>query len=118
MPDIVALVTDLIFASRIESAARGASVSVESVRTLEALTDAVESRCPATVLIDLSAAGGHATDAIQLVHGQRPRPLIVAFGSHVDGEAMHAARQAGADRVMARSQFVAELARILSRDEP
>jgi hypothetical protein len=39
--------------------------------------------------------------------------LVVAFGSHLDREALQAARSAGADRVLARSAFVRELQPLL-----
>ena len=39
----------------------------------------------------------------------------MAFGSHVDTEALAAARAAGCDPVMPRSKFTAELAKLIER---
>ena len=41
------------------------------------------------------------------------RGRVVGFVSHVDGETIKAARAAGVDRVMARSEFVAVLPELL-----
>ena len=39
---------------------------------------------------------------------------IYAFGSHVDTDALKAARQAGCDHVWARSRFVEELPQVVA----
>jgi hypothetical protein len=39
--------------------------------------------------------------------------VVVAFGPHREGDAFRAAREAGADRVLARSAFVERLPELL-----
>lgn len=99
---IVALVADLMFASRI----RGAAPAAKTVQRGDALEAAIG---PATrlILVDLHAPG--ALEAIQALRDAGSAATIVAFGSHVETDALQAARAAGADRVMARSAFVRDL---------
>ncbi|MGZ3385055.1 MAG: hypothetical protein ACXWNF_09120, partial [Isosphaeraceae bacterium] len=44
-----------------------------------------------------------------------PATAFVAFGSHVDTEALAAARAAGCDPVMPRSKFSADLPELIRR---
>lgn len=99
---IVALVADLMFASRI----RGPAPDAKTGSDPEALRGGLG---PATrlILVDLHARG--AVAAIPGFREAAPSATLVAFGSHVETETLQAARDAGADRVMARSAFVREL---------
>lgn len=99
---IVALVADLMFASRIRGTAPAANV----VQRGDALPAAVGASTR-LVLVDLHARG--ALEAIAALRQGGASSTIIAFGSHVETAALQAARDAGADRVMARSGFVREL---------
>lgn len=114
-PGVVALVADLLFASRIRGAAAAVGVRVQTVGTPAALRKAVADARPRLVLVDLDARVGDAPAAIAEVKGEAGEGAvrIVAFGSHLERDALLAARSAGADRVMARSAFVRELPAIL-----
>ena len=112
----VALVADLLFASKVRGAASAAGVEATTVTKGEALLAEVRARSPRLVLIDLESRG---VDAPALVAALKADPgtadiPVVAFGSHVNGEALKAAREAGADRVLARSAFVRELPSLLA----
>ena len=104
---IIALVADLMFASRV----RGTAPAAKVVKRGDALPGAVG---PGTrlVLVDLHARG--ALDAITALREAGASATIIAFGSHVETAALQAARAAGADRVMARSAFVRELPRLVA----
>jgi hypothetical protein len=65
--------------------------------------------CDALVL-DLAAEDAHAKLASW--RGATGKPVL-AFGSHVDAAALRAARAAGADRVVPRSQFESALETLL-----
>jgi CheY-like chemotaxis protein len=107
MDDVVAIVTDLFFQSRISSAAR------HTGRTVRFLTTGAEAPVYALALVDLDAATD-VLDAIRRLKAASSAP-IVAFGPHVDTAGRKAARNAGADRVLAKSRFVSELPAILQR---
>jgi hypothetical protein len=43
------------------------------------------------------------------------RPVVIAFGAHVQADRLRSAREAGCDEVMPRSKFSATLPEILIR---
>lgn len=101
-PRVVALVLDLMFASRIRGVAGDAAIA----RSADGLLEAVgpETRL---VLVDLQAP-----DAQAALEGLRERAeavRVVAWAPHVMEEALAAAREAGADQVLARGAFVKAL---------
>lgn len=104
---LVALVADLMFAARVRGAAPHAAVA----QSLAALLKAAG---PATglVLVDLQARDS--VQAIEQVRERAPSAQVIAFGPHVEKDALAAAHSAGADRVMARGAFVRELADLVA----
>ena len=105
---IVALVDDLLFGSRIRAAAEAAGRRVTFVRQDDRVEDALRADAASLVIVDLARAG--AADAIRAVRSlSGARIPIVAFASHVRADLIADARAAGADRVLARSAFVAAL---------
>lgn len=113
---IVAIVDDLIFASRIRAAAESADATL---KVLPSRTDAaVLGDTPISLaIVDLAAAG--ALDRIRDLRARPGAPVtVVAFVSHVRADLVAAARAAGADRVLARSAFVAELPALVRHGAP
>lgn len=111
----VALVADLMFASRVRGAAAAIGVEAKTVSRADALVEETRRLRPRLVLLDLEARG---VDVPALVARLREDPdtagvPIIAFGSHVNREALQGARRAGVDRVLARSAFVRELPELL-----
>jgi len=107
--DIVAVVTDLFFQSRIGAAARVADRTVRFLSRPSELEAAGPFRL-ALVDLDASLAPVAAIRTLRAASGS----AIVAFGPHVDTEGRKAARAAGADRVLAKSKFVTELPRLMA----
>lgn len=111
----VALVADLIFASRIRGVADAVGVRVRTVGSASELLDAARSVSPRLIILDLDARG---VDVPGLVERIKSDPAlaaipVVVFGAHVEGARLRAAREAGADRVLARSAFVRDLPDLL-----
>src|SRR5262245_8285563 len=106
---------DLIFTSRVVGTARDLGLSVVAARSADVLVTMARQEPPACVIVDLQNPG---LDLAGLMAGLREAgpamPRVVAYGSHVQVEALRAARQAGCDPVMPRSQFVEELPRALT----
>jgi hypothetical protein len=101
---------DLIFSSRITGTARGLGLTVKSVRSLPALVVPAGEPAPTCLLLDLAYPGLVLADLFgRLDETGAPRPRVVAYGSHVDAAGLRAARVAGCDVVLPRSQFVGEL---------
>jgi hypothetical protein len=103
---ILALTADLMFAARIRAAAPGAVTVHARSKLLGALGGATR-----LVLVDLQAR--EAVESIGEVRLAAPEARIVAFGPHVDEDALEAARGAGAHEVMTRGAFVRGLAGIV-----
>jgi len=108
---VVALVTDLLFATKIRSTAEAVGVAVQLARSMPELLRAAERAN--LVLIDVNSSGLDAIEAIRQVRSLPNRPKILAYLSHVQRELADAAGHAGADEVMPRSRFSSELPAIL-----
>jgi hypothetical protein len=96
---VVALVTDLIFSSRISGAARAEGVAVQILRKAEQLLQAEGD----LLLADLNLEGAAAAAA---EWGKKEGRRVVGFVSHMDGEAIAAAKNAGIQEIVARSRFI------------
>lgn len=118
---IVYCCQDLIFATKIRSTAEVTGVSSRPARDAQALdrrlnqVDDGKLNEPVTaVFIDLDL-DQTALALIEQVKTHDPNHPVVVFGSHVATELLQAAHDHGADFVMTRSQFTANLPTILQR---
>jgi hypothetical protein len=108
--DVLAVVADLFFQSRISAAARAAG------RRVRFLADPAQmGQEYRLALVDLDSPAG--TPATIAALAGRPSGQIIAFGPHVDTERRKAARAAGARRVLAKSKFAADLPLLLAPAE-
>jgi CheY-like chemotaxis protein len=110
---ILAAINDLMFTSRVRAAGDAAGVTTHFVRTPADLA----ARAPEAdlILLDLETRWLDGSATIRMLK-ENPATAgigIVAFASHVLGDALTAAREAGADRVLARSAFVKQLPDLL-----
>lgn len=114
----VLALTDLLFGARIRAAAQANGMEVVVLRTPAELIAAAVERAPRRILIDLDARAYDAVDVIRTLKDEDPtRDIeVVAFVSHVREDAIRAARDVGADRVLARSAFVRQLPDLVSGD--
>jgi PleD family two-component response regulator len=108
---ILAAVEDLLFSSRIRSAAKAAGVEVKFVRSRGALLDEIRTHRPHLVIFDVNAAGlaPLETAAAMRADAELADVPTVGFVSHVQVDLIEAARRAGIGEVMARSMFVMRL---------
>ena len=103
---VLALVRDLIFASRITATARTAGIGVRLLRDpVELVTERGR-----LLLVDLNQAGAIEAAA---AWKQSNRGQVIGFVSHVDTATIDQARRAGLVRILARSAFVQSLPTIL-----
>ena len=104
---VIVLVRDLMFASRISAAARGAAVAVTMLRESTALAGAKGRR----LIVDLNQSGAldAAAEWKRASGGE-----VVGFVSHVDADTISRARSAGIDRILPRSRFVEQLTDLLA----
>ncbi|VAX39899.1 hypothetical protein MNBD_PLANCTO03-2128 [hydrothermal vent metagenome] len=108
---ILYLCADLLWATRVKSSAEDLGISARPVRTLEMLEARLADSDVRGLIVDLEA-GPVGIELIGRVAGDAAIP-VVAFGPHVAEAALEAAREAGADRVLARGAFANGLGGIL-----
>ncbi|MBI3493699.1 MAG: response regulator [Acidobacteria bacterium] len=115
---ILAVLDDLMFTSKIKTAASQLGVTVNFARTAEAALGEIRKAAPALVILDLNNAR---TDPLAIVTTLKQDPALasiptIGYVSHVQTDVIEAARRAGVGEVMARSAFTMQLAEILSRE--
>lgn len=109
-PGGLMLCDDLIFFSRVSGAARAVGLSVRMVRSAVDLVTAARANPPAGIILDVHNPGLNLPALLaELKEACPTMPWVIAYGSHVEAATLRAARQAGCDRVLPRSQFVEEL---------
>lgn len=111
---MLAVLDDLIFSVRIEDAARRAGLSYRTAVSMATIEEALAG-LPAIVIIDLNLKLLDVAAAIRLIRSACPATPLVAYYPHVQAELKQLAIEAGAERVMARSAFVADLEVMLER---
>lgn len=110
---VLALVTDLLFQSKIEVAAHNVDVDVHVTRDPEQLLSLIgQARA---VIVDLSVDATDAVELVQTIKQRQPEMMVVGFLPHVQTDRRKAALAAGADEVMPRSAFASRLPDLLTR---
>ncbi len=112
----IAVVDDLMFASKIRATAERAGAEVTFVRTRDAVLPAISTNRPSLVIFDLDREPLDPLGAIREIRAdqQLRSTRLVAFVRHTSGELIAAAREAGIDQVLARSAFFPALADMLA----
>lgn len=116
MQNVIAVVDDLFFASKIRGTAEQVGTRVQFVRSIPAAIEKARDEAPNLIIADLNA---NCCDTIELARALKSDdsltgvPLL-GFFSHIQTELQQAAIAAGYDRVMPRSAFTKNLADILA----
>jgi CheY-like chemotaxis protein len=110
---VIAVIPDLLFATRITETARAAGIELLHV-SLADLAARVAERWPDRVVLDLTVP-----EAAPAIAALRATPglgdlSIVGFYPHVDDALRRAALAAGATHVLPRSAFTTKLAEVLT----
>jgi CheY-like chemotaxis protein len=113
-PRVCAVVNDLMFASKIRAAADQLAIPIAFARTSAALHE--HAATASLLLLDLNTRWLNPASEIRALKANPATQhlRIIAFGSHTDSATLTAAREAGADRVMANSAFVGALQGLLN----
>ena len=106
---ILALVRDLMFVSKITSAAKAQGATVKVVRDPAKLAG----ESGRLLIVDLNLPGAIEAASAWVVSSKAPS---VGFVSHVDVDTARQAREAGIRTVMARSRFVESLEELFATD--
>ena len=113
---ILAVLDDLMFSSKIKTAARQLGVTVAFARSEDAALGEMRKTPPSLVILDLNNAR---TNPLGIVSAMRQDPALasiptVGYASHVQTDVIDAARKAGVGEVLARSAFTLQLGDILT----
>ena len=110
----ILLSRDLIFTSKVTGTARALGHRILVAGDLALASAMIEQWKPRVVFVDLSAGDLVAPAALLAFRKLAgPATSFLAFGSHVDTDALAAARGAGCDPVLPRSRFSAELPELI-----
>lgn len=113
---VLAIVSDLIFASKIRESAQHAGVAVDFATSAPRIIELAAGQ-PSLVIVDLNF---HNINPLSLIDQLRRQPdlggtKILGFGSHVQTDLLEQARQAGCHVVLPRSAFSQNLVKILQQ---
>lgn len=117
---VLVVVDDLMFRSRISSAAKALGVTIAAATTPDAAVARARELKPSLILLDLDSARTQPFDLLRQLQEDRNLAAIPTLGfvSHVHADAIRQARSLGIGEVLARSAFVTALPDILARDKP
>ena len=112
MADVVHLITDMLFASKVREVAKHVGLTVQGTRDPAALATAA--RDAKLVIVDLRVP--RALEALDALAGDPLARIVpsVAFIDHERTDLMDAARAKGCGQVMAKGQFANTLPKLLA----
>ena len=113
---ILCVVDDLIFSVKISTAAKALETDVYFERAPGMALARIREQRPSLVILDLNASR---LQPLEVIAQMKADPELkdtrtLGYVSHVQGDVIAAARQAGIDEVLARSAFSDRLGEILS----
>jgi len=116
----VAICLDLMSGSRLAASAARTGTRVEVFGNLDGACRRLESADMkladvGLAILDLSMASLDPAEAVRRLQGAQRGVPILAFGPHVHEGRLAAAREAGADEVMSRGAFDAQMDNLLRR---
>jgi CheY-like chemotaxis protein len=114
--NIIAVVDDLFFASKIRGPSEELGVTARFARDLDAVIEAARRDRPSLIICDLHSQKVDPMEVARKVKGDEELRSIqlLGFFSHVQTELQRLAEEAGFDQVMPRSAFSKHLGDILS----
>jgi PleD family two-component response regulator len=117
---ILAAVEDLLFKSKISETASQLGIEAAFPRNPRKLLEALRESQPDLLVLDLNSARFEPLALLRSVRSDEATRDVptVGFLSHVQKDLAVAAREAGCDRVVARSAFTRDLPRILAGSTP
>jgi len=112
----VLLSRDLMFTVKITGTARELGHKVQVAGNVELASALIAEHRPRAVFVDLAAGPLVAPEVLVRLQAEAgPDVAFLAFGSHVDAEALAAAKAAGCREVMPRSKFTLQLPDLIRR---
>ena len=107
------LIRDLFFRAKIDAVAAVVGAEVEYASSLEAVAARCAAIHPLIIFTDLSDATFPAFETLKQIRAAAPSARVIGFASHLDLKSLKAAREAGYDLTLSRSEFTALLPELL-----
>ncbi len=112
----VLLSRDLLFTVKITGTARELGCKVQVAGNVELASALIAEHRPRAVFVDLAAGPLASPEALARLQAEAGAETpFIAFGSHVDADALAAAKAAGCCEVMPRSKFTVQLPDLIRR---
>jgi PleD family two-component response regulator len=117
---VLAAVEDLLFRSKISETAETLGVEARFPRSKEKVLVSLRESPPDLLVLDLNSARFEPLQLLQTVKSDDATKDVTTLGflSHVQRDLAVAAKEAGCDKVVARSAFAKDLPQILAQGEP
>ena len=117
---VLAAVEDLLFKSKISETASTLGIEASFPRNPKRLLEALRESPPDLLVLDLNSARFEPLALLQTIRSDDATREVptVGFLSHVQKDLAVAAREAGCDRMVARSAFTRDLPQILAGRTP
>jgi ActR/RegA family two-component response regulator len=114
---VFAVMSDLLFRSKIDDAARRNGLELRAAKSLEQLERHLGKQLPSVAFVDLEAESPAPSAAIRALRERvgDGAVRIIGFAGHTNIEAIEAGRAAGATLVLARSGLTSQLPTLLAR---
>jgi CheY-like chemotaxis protein len=109
---VIALPADLIFGARIRAAAESVGANIVLAKNPDDVVSKATEQGTRLIILDLDRRGLNIADVITKLKATSSAPIL-AYVSHVREDAIREAKQAGADRVIARGAFANQLPDLL-----
>ncbi|CAN5275341.1 hypothetical protein BH18ACT10_BH18ACT10_14450 [soil metagenome] len=113
---VLAAMEDLLFKSKVSETASQLGVEAKFPRSPEKLLAVLRESPPDLLILDLNSSRFEPLGLLREIDGENVP--TVGFLSHVQKDLAVAAREAGCDKIMARSAFTRDLPEILSGGAP
>jgi PleD family two-component response regulator len=116
----MAAVEDLLFRSKIGETAAQLGVEASFPRSPKKLEEALRASPPDLLILDLNSSRFEPLGLLQFVKSEEATKNVATLGflSHVQKDLAVAAKEAGCDRVMARSAFTKDLPKVIAGEGP
>lgn len=111
--NIALFTNDLMFQSRISQAVRADGNQLLVARSLDPLKERLGDQPLHSAILDLSFRSLDLAATVGALKAAYPTMVTIAYGPHVDTDALQAARAAGVDHVLTRGQFDRDMAQWL-----
>jgi DNA-binding NarL/FixJ family response regulator len=109
------LIRDLFFRSKLDAVAESLDAEILYASDLGNAARRAAEKQPSVIFADLSDASFPAADTAAKIREVAPDAKLIGFASHIDMKPLRAAREAGFDQTLSRSEFTARLAEFLKQ---